>query len=789
MLAGLVELGLRLADWGYSASFFLPAEQEGRRALVENPKFGWRFFPPSAARSPLPLSLSAAKPAGSCRIFVLGESAAMGDPEPAYGFARQLERLLRARHPERTIEVVNVAMTAINSHVIREIARDCAPLAGDAWVIYAGNNEVVGPFGAGTVFGGQVPSLTSVRATLAWRRSRLGQLVERCLKKPETASWQGMEMFLSHQVGAEDPRLAAVYARFGANLADTIAAGQKAGAKVVITTAPVNLADCPPFASQHRRGLPPSDRAQWEKAFERGCRAEAENRTADALAAYQEAAHLDSEYAELLFRRARCEAVQGQAEAAQADFRLARDRDTLRFRADSRLNEIARQTAAASGAKLIDAEREFADRRDPAGEALFYDHVHLNFRGNFRLSSRVASALEEALFSPTPAASIGAAASASAGRASSPGSWLREEDLASRLAFTDFDRRRVLEEMRSRLQQPPFKTQLDFQKRDDGLRQELAAPPTPLTDLPPVYRDALALSPEDWVLHANFARLLEAVDDAPGATEQWREVARLCPQEPDAWFHLGDLEYGAARYTEAARCFQKAAECRAGCAEAKNGLGLVLAAEGKGSDAIRMFESVLRADARFSPAHVNLARVLASRGDTLGAMEQYRAALRLDPDNAAARINLARLLAEHEQPELAIPLFVEALRLKPEDPVAHFNLANALVALNRRAEALPHYAAAARRRPDFAEARYNFGVELARAGRIAEALAEFAAVVQLQPESADTRYNYGIALAKTHRYTEAIQEFREVLKLKPNYPSAQDALDRALGLERKSQAK
>ena len=46
-------------------------------------------------------------------------------------------------------------MTGINSHVILPLARDCEEARADVWVIYMGNNEVVGPFGAGTVFGSQ----------------------------------------------------------------------------------------------------------------------------------------------------------------------------------------------------------------------------------------------------------------------------------------------------------------------------------------------------------------------------------------------------------------------------------------------------------------------------------------------------------------------------------------------------------------------------------------------------------------------------------------------------------
>ena len=59
-------------------------------------------------------------------------------------------------------------MTAINSHVILPIARECARRDGDLWIIYMGNNEMVGPFGAGTVFGfARTGSMALVRAELA----------------------------------------------------------------------------------------------------------------------------------------------------------------------------------------------------------------------------------------------------------------------------------------------------------------------------------------------------------------------------------------------------------------------------------------------------------------------------------------------------------------------------------------------------------------------------------------------------------------------------------------------
>ena len=146
---GLTELVLRLAGFGHPTEFLLPALQNGQKTFVQNNQFGWRFFGPKLSRLPWPVSISQSKPHATVRVFVFGESAAKGEPQPAFGLPRMLEAMLSLRYPGVKFEVVNAAMTAINSHVILPIARECSKADGDIWVIYMGNNEVVGPFGAG----------------------------------------------------------------------------------------------------------------------------------------------------------------------------------------------------------------------------------------------------------------------------------------------------------------------------------------------------------------------------------------------------------------------------------------------------------------------------------------------------------------------------------------------------------------------------------------------------------------------------------------------------------------
>ncbi len=136
--------------------------------------FGWRFFGPDMAREPFPSVMPKNQTARYDLVFVFGESAASRRSTTGiWSQPRFWKPCWRGRSPANDFEVVNTAMTAINSHVILPIARDCAGQNGDFWVIYMGNNEVVGPYGSGTVFGAQAAKLAMVRAGVAFKATRI----------------------------------------------------------------------------------------------------------------------------------------------------------------------------------------------------------------------------------------------------------------------------------------------------------------------------------------------------------------------------------------------------------------------------------------------------------------------------------------------------------------------------------------------------------------------------------------------------------------------------------------
>ena len=275
LLLGGLEFWLRLAGYGYDTHFFRRIQIDGHSFYVPNEKFSYRFFPPALARTADVIRFSAEKATNSYRIFLLGESAANGDPDPSYGVARYLQVLLRERYPGTEFEVISVALTAIDSSTILPIARECAQHQGDLWLIYMGNNEMVGPFGAETSYGLRAPNLGVIRTILAIKSTRIGQLLDAMVRSlrihPEAPKkWGGMEMFAKNRLGYDDPARLRAYVNFNRNLEDILRAAHQAEVPVILSTVGVNLKDCAPFVSIHATGLDPNQESAWNQFYAQG---------------------------------------------------------------------------------------------------------------------------------------------------------------------------------------------------------------------------------------------------------------------------------------------------------------------------------------------------------------------------------------------------------------------------------------------------------------------------------------------------------------------------------------
>jgi tetratricopeptide (TPR) repeat protein len=681
---GLLEVALRLAGYGYPTAFFSKIHHGGQDLLVNNEKFGLRFFPPELERFSGPISMLAQKPADTYRIFILGESAAMGDPEPSFGAARYMEVLLRERFPGVRFEVVNVAITAVNSHVIVPIARECALSEGDLWIIYMGNNEMVGPFGAATIFGTQAPPLGLVRLSLVVQRTRVGQLLMALArqvrgKAAQPSSWGGMEMFLGNRLRPDEPRKERVYQSFERNLQDIVGAGLDSGAKVILNTVAVNLRDCPPFASVLNSNLTTADRDSFERLYKEGMTAAAQRNLVKAAQAFEQAATLDPKYSELQFRWAWCLLGLTNYSGAREHLDRACDDDALPFRTDSRLNALIREEAerqSRRGLVLLDAAHVLGTNElaGVCGQETFYEHVHFNFDGNYRLG--LAWAKEAARFLPAAVKNKPA------------GDWASQATCERLLGLTDWNRTLVLQSLVRRYYQPPLSSQFNNAQRVQAIEsrlQELRQQMTPAAaqQARAQFQDALKRAPDDHSVHEAFAAFLQSIGDLKSATAEWRRVHELLPQDFLSYYQLGRLLSMQGQWGEAETCLHEVVAAHPSMVEAWLELGNAHAGQGKHDQALADYEQARRRRPQDPRALCEMGKELAKLKRRPEAIQRFHQAIQLNTNYWEAHFELAGELSFDEKVPEATAEFAEAVRLQPANPRCHFNLGVMLAKQNR----------------------------------------------------------------------------------------------------------
>ncbi len=684
----VLEIGLRIGGYGYDTGFFRSVQMSGKEYFINNEKFSQRFFPPQLARWPDPFVFPAVKPADTVRIFIFGESAAMGDPQPSYGASRYMDVLLRERFPGKKFEVINLGITAINSHVILPIARECARHDGDFWIVYMGNNEMVGPYGAATVFGAQALPRRAAQFNLALQQTRTGQLLVSGMRKlggkSKNTSWGGMEMFLENRIAPDDPRKETVYRNFEGNLRDMVANGINSGAEVILNTVAVNLKDCPPFATLTNRNLSTADGQRFEQAFAEAKSFQSQSNFPVAVGMYMEAIKLDPQSAEAHFRLAQCE-LQLRNAAAVEQFQIACDYDALPFRADTRINAAIRQAARQdAGGRLVlcDAENALA-HESPAqitGDETFYEHVHFNFDGNYRLGKLWAEQIGQRLLVE--------------GIQPATTNWAPQPACDRALGLTIWNRQFVLQSVSRRFGAPPLSTQFNnaerlqkLQAEELSLRQQQAQPGA-IEHVHGEFAAAIKRAPWDNYLYEGLANFLEAVKDPQGAITAYRKVCEMMPDHFYASLQLGRLLREQHQPEEGEPFLEKAAKLRPSLPEGWLELGNCLAAEKKFAPALECMERAARLRPQ-DPSYVcysgQMLRQLNRHGE---AIERYRQAIQMTPNLWEAHFELANELVAANQPEEAIREYSAVLKINPRHVTSHLNLGVMLVRFNRFDDAI-----------------------------------------------------------------------------------------------------
>lgn len=415
----IIEGGLRLAGYGKHIPLFIENPTHTDYQLAR-PDIIKRYFPTVNTESKStnipnvtmePHFFLRDKPDNGYRIFVQGGSTAAGYP---YGLgasiAGMLDNRIRASHPTRYVEVVNTAMSAVNSYTLLDFADEIIAQSPDTVLIYAGHNEYLGILGVGSNFVVAGSSLTT-RIALALKDWRLFQLIQDTYAKfstrnvmtekaympnsknssaqtPHPTSRTLMSQVAKHKNITRDSDLFnAGLTQYERNMRALLVKYSHADVPVYLATVASNEKDHAPFAS---RPIPSSAQSLLTQLS--ADKNEALTTLKDIAQSAQSA---DLHYALGQY----CFSVQNYS-CAQEQLSLATEHDLLRFRAPSAINKIIRKLANEyPHVTLVDVQAALRARTpyQLIGQNVMLEHLHPNISGYFV----IANTFYDALFTPS----------------------------------------------------------------------------------------------------------------------------------------------------------------------------------------------------------------------------------------------------------------------------------------------------------------------------------------------------------------------------------------------------
>jgi tetratricopeptide (TPR) repeat protein len=369
-LLGILELALRLARYGDSYDLFVDFKAYGKAYKRCNPEYGKKYFYNFSYTSPPNDIFLKEKPGNGFRVFVMGSSSVWGFP---YGsgemFSRILHQRLQDSYPDRQVEVINTAITAVNSFTLLDRIDEILEEKPDVVLIYAGHNEFYGALGVGSKEGlGQIRWVKRLHLFLLdfktyqlLRNFLLGIQQSLGGENPEKESPTAtlMERIVANKtIEYKSKTYNKAHAHYYKNLDAIIRKAHRKNVPVVISELISNTKDLRPFCSVESTTYPAAD------------------------VVFNEAVGLEKK---------------GEYEKARDLYDQARDLDCLRFRASGDINRIIRQLSQKYGLFLVPMKSIFetSSPNGIIGNNLVTEHVHPNIDGYFLMADAFYTALVE----------------------------------------------------------------------------------------------------------------------------------------------------------------------------------------------------------------------------------------------------------------------------------------------------------------------------------------------------------------------------------------------------------
>jgi tetratricopeptide (TPR) repeat protein len=331
------------------------------------------------------------KPAGTFRIFLVGESAAKGYPQPPnLSMGSFLQAMLQDLHPDKKIELINLGTTGVSTFPLVYMVRELVRYSPDLVIVYAGNNEFYGAYGVASTSRG-LGSRAGMKAQRAIRSLAVLQKLDEILHPPPTTETSLMEIMMGDPgLDPADPRREQAARNLAENIREMIQTCRQAGVPVLVCTTAVNEAGLAPIGNPPvlNPAMPGGTAADQAEQILTSQPAAAEKLLREHLA-------IQPQNARAWFLLGRALAWLKQDGPALEAFQKANRFDRMPWRPSDDLQESIRSAAREEQAPLCDVQAWF--RTNSLGGAIGWDllddHVHPSLEGQAQAARAMLASL------------------------------------------------------------------------------------------------------------------------------------------------------------------------------------------------------------------------------------------------------------------------------------------------------------------------------------------------------------------------------------------------------------
>ena len=459
----MVEIALRLFGFGGYPPFIrsVGTLTQGEQLCIVEPAASKPYFfanptrPGYAEQS----SFIMPKPKDTLRIFLIGESAAKGYPQPRnLAMSEFLQTMLGDVLPQKRVEVINLGTTAVASFPLVYQVQDALRYQPDWFVFYVGNNEFFGAYGTASINAAGTMPLWALKFMRAARGLALVQAVESVVRAGADENRTLMEQMIGQTfIACDSPLREAAARNLQANLGDMLDQVKAAGVAALVCTTASNESGLAPLGQDDVSNLSGASQQEFNELL-RQAAACSSAQSAQAVELLGKAALLAPRSALTQFMLANAQANAGDLVAARKAFLLARDLDTMPWRPISVTEQAIRDTAAARRVLLCDIAFKFRNMsaRGATDWELLDDHVHPSLQGQVQAARAMAQDVALAIahtnglantpINPTVSTPIPAQPGASITSLNDPFNW---NTYAQRLGSNPFDTYRVNHTLRT----------------------------------------------------------------------------------------------------------------------------------------------------------------------------------------------------------------------------------------------------------------------------------------------------------------------------------------------------